>query len=98
MPYSPCKIAGLPFPAAASSKSALQLLLEILFFVAVSSMYHYLSVVLLLVAISLLPHYLPRVPLFVVVLPRLTAYFLLEVPFLVAHFSTIHFPPVVELF
>jgi len=91
-------LTGPPFPIAAFSKSTLQFLPGILFLTDVSSVSHYLSVVLLLVVVSLLPHYLPGVPLFVVVLPRLTAYFLLEVPFLIASFSTIHFLPAVELF
>lgn len=77
---------------------ALQLVPEILFLAIVSSMSHYLSVVLLLADVSLLLHYLPRVPLFVVVLPKLGAYLLLEVPFPVTTFSKVHFLPVVELF
>ena len=60
-------------------------------------MFHYLFVVLPLVDVSLLPHYLPRVPL-VVVLPKLAAYFPLEVPIPITTFLIVHFIPVVELF
>ena len=98
LPSWPCKLTGLPFPVAPFSKSALQFLPGIVFLVAVSSLSYFRSGVLLLVDVSLLPHYLPRVPLSVAILSRLIAYFLLEVTFLVAAFSTIHFLLAIELF